>query len=252
MISTLPFVVAMTAAKLGLDLGFSFQGVVEFSDVGIVLTGGVFLTGFMLAGTMADYKEAEKIPGELATTLETIEELFVLAATGRPLLKLPELRRHVLALTDDIKAWTVKKKTTPEVFEAMSKMTQVLRQLERDGAGPYASRMAPQILMVRKSVQRMDVISRTGFLPPAYALLEVLLAMILGLVMVAKFKGVVAECILVPFVTLVNVYMLRLIKDIDDPFDYHPDGSKKGGAEVELFPLDEYRARLAARLDDAS
>jgi hypothetical protein len=102
--------------------------------------------------------------------------------------------------------------------------------------------------MVRRAVSRIDVISRTGFLPPAYALLETLLAMILGLMMVAKFKSTVAEFVLVPFVSLVNIYMLRLIRDIDDPFDFAPDGSKRGGAEVDLFPITEYRSRLAARI----
>ncbi|MEW6434487.1 MAG: hypothetical protein AB1730_23545 [Myxococcota bacterium] len=252
MLTTLPFVAVVTVAKLVLDQGLGFAGVVEFSDVGIVLTGGVFLLGFILGGTMSDYKEAEKIPGEVATTLETIEEIFVLASTGRPALKLPELRRQVLGLLDDIKDWLLKKKQTPEVFEAMTRMTATVRSLEKEGAGPYASRAVPQVLMMRKNIQRIDVISRTGFLPPAYALLEVLLAMILILLLVAKFKSLVAESILVPFVTLVNLYMLRLIKDVDDPFDYRPDGSKVGGAEVDLFPLDEYRARLASRLDDAA
>jgi hypothetical protein len=250
MITTLPVVGGVTALKLVLEQGLGFAGVVEFSDVGIVLTGGVFLLGFMLAGTMADYKEAEKIPGEIATTLETIEEIFVLAATGRPALKLPELRRQVLGVVDDIKAWVLKKKTTSEMFEAMTRLTGTIRQLEGAGAGPYASRAVPQVLMLRKNVQRVDVISRTGFLPPAYALLEVLLAMILVLLLVAKFKSLVAEVILVPFVTLVNVYMLRLIKDVDDPFDYQPDGRQRGGAEVELYPIDDYRERLVKRLDE--
>ena len=85
-------------------------------------------------------------------------------------------------------------------------------------------------------------------MPPAYALLEVLLVMILSLLMVAKFKSPIGEFIIVPVVTLLNVYMLRLIKDIDDPFDYHADGRTRGGAEVEMFPIEEYRARLASRV----
>ncbi len=249
MLTTLPFVAVVTAVKLALHYSTGFEGVVEFSDVGVVLTGGVFLTGFLLSGTMSDYKESEKIPAELATTLETIEELFVLAATQRPVLKASELRREVLTLTDAIKEWILKRRTTPQIFEALSVLNGVIRRLEQEGAGPYASRAVPQLLMVRRNVSRMDVISRTGFLPPAYALLEVLLTMILALLVVAKFKTGIGEAILVPFVTLVNVYMLRLIKDIDDPFDYAADGAKRGGAEVDLFPIDEFRARLAARVD---
>ncbi len=248
MISTLPVVAAVTAVKVLLELSFNWPGAVEFADLGVVLTAGVFLTGFLLTGTMADYKEAEKLPGEVASTLELLEEIMVLAASTRPALKLPALRHQVLVLTLSIQGWLFKKVNTPAVFEAMTVFTSVLAQLERDGAGPYASRAIPQLASLRKTVARIDVISRTGFLPPAYALLETLLGLILVLVVAAKYKSMLAEFILVPVLTLIYVYMLRLIKDIDDPFDYAPDGSRRGGAEVELFPIAEYAVRLKARV----
>ena len=93
MLSTLPLVAAILVGKFILQFALGLQGFVDFSDVGIVLTAGVFLLGFLLAGTMADYKEAEKIPAELASTLETLEEIFVLAATNRPALDFASLRR---------------------------------------------------------------------------------------------------------------------------------------------------------------
>jgi hypothetical protein len=43
--------------------------------------------------------------------------------------------------------------------------------------------------------------------------------------------------------------MLRLIRDIDNPFDYEADGRDRGAGEVPLFPLEEYRERLAARIE---
>jgi hypothetical protein len=248
MLSTLPYVAAILAAKLVLQFVLGFGGLVDFSDVGVVLTAGVFLLGFLLAGTMADYKEAEKIPAELASTLETIEEIFVLAATNHPGLDPAGLRRGLLAMTDTIKDWLLGKRSTPEVFEAMSGLNGLIQQLEREGAGPYASRAVPQLLAVRRNVSRIDVIARTGFLPPAYALLEVLIGMVIALVLIARFRSLAAECLLVPFVALINIYMLRLIRDIDNPFEYETDGREHGSGEVPLFPLDEYRARLADRL----
>ena len=249
MLTTLPYVAVVLAAKMFLQYVLGFPGFVDFSDVGIVLTAGVFLLGFLLAGTMADYKEAEKIPAELASTLEAIEEIFVLAATNRPGLDPDSLRRGLLEMTDTIKDWLLKRRPTPVVFDAMSGLNGLVQQLEREGAGPYASRAVPQVLAVRRSVSRIDVIARTGFLPPAYALLEVLIGMVIALVLIARFKSVAAECLLVPFVTLINIYMLRLIRDIDNPFDYEADGREHGSGEVLLYPLDEYRARLAARLE---
>lgn len=248
MLSTLPVVAILLAVKLFLEHVLGFEGLVAFSDVGIILTSGVFLIGFLLAGTMADYKEAEKLPADLACTLETIEEIFVLAATGRPALDLAELRRQLLALTDTIKHWLMGSRTVAEVYAAMTQLNVVLQDLERAGAGPYASRAVPQLLMVRRCVSRIDVIVRTGFLPPAYALLEVLIVMIITLMMIARFNSIVAECLLVPFVALVNIYMLRLIKDVDNPFDFRAGSRDASSGEVALFPLDEYRERLATRV----
>jgi hypothetical protein len=248
MLTTVPLVFAVTALKAILEYGVQFSGVVEFGDVGVVLTGAVFLTGFLLAGTMADYKESEKIPGELANNLESLEAMFEFNAMLTPAVDVKVLRRHVLTLTDAIKAWLLKKLTTPQVFTALEDVNVALSYMNDHGAGKGAGYALGPIAKVRSTVNRIDVISRTGFLPPAYALLEVLLVMILVLLMVAKFKNQVAEFVIVPTVSLLNIYMLRLIRDIDDPFDYAPDGSKRGGAEVDLFPLDEYRARLAKRV----
>jgi len=249
MLTTLPYVAAILAAKLVLQFVLGFPGLVDFADVGIVFTAGVFLLGFLLAGTMADYKEAEKIPADLASTLETIEEIFVLAATNRPALDVAGLRRGLLSMTDTIKDWMVGKRSTRDAYDSMTGMNGLIQQLERQGAGPYASRAVPQLLAVRRSVSRIDVIARTGFLPPAYALLEVLIVMIIALALIARFKSIAAECLLVPFVALINIYMLRLIRDIDNPFDYEPDGREHGSGEVLLFPLDEYRVRLADRIE---
>lgn len=248
MLTTLPFVAGITALKLILDFVLQFSGVVEFGDVGVVLTGGVFLTGFLLAGTMADYKESEKLPGEVATTLEALEDMFALAAAQKPAVDGKVLQRHMLTLTDAIKSWLLKQQTTPQVFKAIEAIGEAFKYLSQNGAGSTAGYALSPVDKLRKAVSRIDVISRTGFLPPAYALLEVLLVMILTLMMVAKFKSPVAEAVIVPTVALLNIYMLRLIKDIDDPFDFAPDGTKRGGAEVDLFPIDEYRARLAARI----
>jgi hypothetical protein len=249
MVTTLPLVAVVVAVKAAFEFGIRWPGIVEFSEVGIVLTAGVFLTGFMLAGVMADYKESEKLPGELASTLETLEEIVVQASLGKPGIDARQLRREVQALADDLRAWLLRSKTQDEVYAALGRFNGVLQQLERDGGGSYASRGLSELHNVRKIVTRIGVISRTGFLPPAYALLETLNVLILVLLVSSHFKNLLAEFILVPFTSLIYLYMLRLIRDIDDPFEYSPDGTKRGGAEVELFPLEEFRARLARRLE---
>ena len=145
--TTLPYVAAILAAKLFLQFVLGFQGIVDFADVGVVLTAGVFLLGFLLAGTMADYKEAEKIPAELASTFEAIEEIFALAATSRPGLDLARLRRGLLGMIDTLQDWLLGRRPPADVYAAMTDLSGLVLELEREGAGPYASRAVPQMLM---------------------------------------------------------------------------------------------------------
>ncbi len=246
MLTTLPFVAVAIGVKLFLRQVLRFEGVIDFSDVGLVLTAGVFLIGFMLAGVMADYKESEKIPADLACTLETIEETFAQAKVAKPEINLGASNAALSYLATGIRDWFYKRITQEELFARLSATSAAIRNIERAGAGSYAGRALSELHNLRKTLTRTAVISRTSFLSSGYALLETLIGTITVLLMVCRFKNPVAELILVAFITLVYVYMLRLIIDVDDPFDY-ADGRAKGAAEVELFPLEEYIARAASR-----
>ncbi|MEI7670461.1 MAG: hypothetical protein WCJ33_10305, partial [Pseudomonadota bacterium] len=57
---------------------FSFE-MIESSDIIIVFTGAFFVLGMMLAGTLTDYKEGERIPGDIASHLESIQDWVILA-----------------------------------------------------------------------------------------------------------------------------------------------------------------------------
>ncbi|MDB4928108.1 MAG: hypothetical protein JWM10_592 [Myxococcaceae bacterium] len=242
MVSTLPYVAAALVCKLVLVKAVGFKGYIEFAEVGLVLTGGVFLIGFMLAGTMADYKESEKLPAEMACILETIEETFAQAAVGRPQLDETAGRRAVRETAVAVREWLFKKISQEQLFARLTGLATTIHELEKAGAGSYAGRALAELHNLRKVVTRVAVISRTGFLASGYALLETLTAAIVVLLMIAKFKSLVAELILVSFVTLIYTYMLGLIRDVDDPFEYSETGAR-GAAEVDLFPLDEYIAR---------
>lgn len=73
LLKVIPFVVLILGAKLLIHrLGY------EFIPLNAIFSGiigaTVFLLGFLLNGVMADYKESEKIPGELAACLATLAD----------------------------------------------------------------------------------------------------------------------------------------------------------------------------------
>src|SRR5690349_5901873 len=127
--TTLPYVVGALAVKLVLEKA-GFVGWIELSDMSLVLTAGTFLTGFMLAGTLADYKEAEKLPTELSCILETIEETFAQAAQGRPTVDLPARRRAVLDACEGLWGWLHRQKSSEEMFASLERLGRSILELE--------------------------------------------------------------------------------------------------------------------------
>ncbi len=231
----------------GSGLRFGFEGIVEFSDIAVVLSGGVFLLGFMLAGTMSDYKEAERLPGEIVAGLETVEEVMVHVAVVKGLDSTPH-RRSILAVLETIDRWLHKQATEAQLHESLSRLTATFPAIE---LGSHATRAFSIISGVRRALLRVGVISRTGFLATGYALLETMIALCYIILLIVEFKSPLGEWVVVSFVAMIYTYMYRLIRDVDDPFDYGSAGPN-GASEVELYPLHEYRERLAARIEQTS
>ncbi|MBI5535533.1 MAG: hypothetical protein HY898_22575 [Deltaproteobacteria bacterium] len=247
-LTTLPLVALVVAAKIVMERGFGLHGWVEFGDVSAVLTAGAFLIGFMLAGTMSDFKESEKLPSELACTLETIEDLISVSACKKGF-DAKAARAALLEVTDRAIQWFARKRPVGDVYAAIDGMNPHFQSMDLQGATAHANRSLVFMNTIRRIIGRIEVVSKTGFLDSGYAILEIIVTAIIVLLLASRFKTIVAEYTLITFITLVYVYMLRLIRDIDDPFEYHSDLVRRGAAEVELFPLLDYRERAAARLE---
>lgn len=94
--------------------GQDFHDLIELSDITIIFTGAFFVFGLLLAATMTDFKESEKIPGEVASNLEAIKDWIYLAfrapRTGTSDLCKEELnsaflRGEMIAITNGIITW---------------------------------------------------------------------------------------------------------------------------------------------------
>jgi hypothetical protein len=244
MLTTLPFVFVLVAIKLGMNVGLNFDGMIEFSSIAVILTGGIFLIGFMLAGTMTDYKESEKFPGEIACSLEAIEEGLSHIAAAKQNVQVSETRTWIKELADTLNDWFYKKVKTDTVYDMLSQISRKAQPLDSTA---LAVRVQNELHALRKIVTRIEVISRTSFIQSGYALLDTIVVLVLLLLMVSKFDSILSEAIVTSFVSMIYIYMVRLIRDIDDPFEYE-EGKEKGSAEVALFPLDEFRQRIQNRI----
>lgn len=246
MLTTLPIVAAVVALRYVLENHFGLAGLVDFADVSAVLAAAAFLVGFLLAGTMSDYKESERLPSELVTTLETLDDLIAVSSI-RPGFDPQAARATLIALGERIADWFAGKTDVAAVQDAIDAMLPHYQSIDRSGSTPHANRSIVFTNALRRLVGRIDVIRRTGFLPTAYAIVQTMVAIVVALTLFSRFKTPVAEYTLIVCITLIYVYMLRLIADVDDPFDYAADLERRGAAEVELFPLQEFLVRARAR-----
>ena len=247
--TSLPIVLIVLAAKLILTEVVKFKGLMELSEIGLILTAGIFLVGLMLTGVLADYKESEKIPAELASTLESLEEALVYSAKSKPVLSAVDLKKELYSVSLAIYEWFLKKVSNEKLLQSFTDFNDTLQKLEQAGIPPnMVIKAMSDIQNARKTLLRVNVISRTNFISAGYSLLELFLTLIMTLLMITLFKGVTSEVIIVFFVSLVYTYMYLLIKDLDDPFEYDQSGAVRG-TEIPLFPITEYLERAKNRLE---
>ncbi len=247
MLTTVPITLFVLLVKMGIVYGLQYEGLVKFSEIGIVITGGVFLIGFMLAGTISDYKESEKIPAEIANAIETIDDTLVLAHQAKGGFDVQELRRQLQEVTQAILDWFGKKTSEEEVFRKISNITNIANVLEKAAVGAICARVSGEQHGLRKLFSRALVIRKTNFLSTGYALLEVITVVIIFLLLISRFENLIVGTIIICFITQIFIYMIRLIKDVDQPFEYSPTG-EQGAADIDLFPIIEYQKRARNRM----
>lgn len=78
----LPFVFLIVLAKLGIHyVGFEYLSLSSLFTA--LISANIFLIGFLLTGVLSDYKESEKLPGDLAASIEAINK-YVRKKHGLP------------------------------------------------------------------------------------------------------------------------------------------------------------------------
>src|SRR5215469_16782765 len=87
----LPLVAGLVLIKAGVHLlGWEFMPLDGL--IPSLIAGAIFLIGFLLTQVLADYREAERMPGEIRTALEAIHDDVLNFAATTPGFAMVELR----------------------------------------------------------------------------------------------------------------------------------------------------------------
>jgi hypothetical protein len=213
-----------------------------------LVAANVFLLGFLLAGTLTDYKESEKLPGDLAASIEAIADecqILYRDKQARPALECVERLR---GLSGTVVSWLRRREPAEAVLDRIAGLNEVFLEFEPMTQPNFIVRLKQEQSAVRRMVMRIQTIRDTSFVGAGYAIAELAtLLLVVGLLLVdvgSFFDTLFLLCI----ITFLLVYMIFLIRDLDNPFDYH--GHEQGAAEVSLWPLEQLERRLATRAGD--
>ena len=201
-----------------------------------LVAGTIFLIGFLISGVLTDYKESEKIPSELSASMKALfDDAYTIwksknSDTARQLIDFQKIFVH--SLSD----WFCKKERTKTLFEKLGQMNDFFAELDKEGIQPaYIIRMKNEQNNIRKLILRVDTIRDTEFIGSAYAIVEAMgFLTAVGLILI-KIEPFYASLFFTLLVTFLISYMVFLITDLDNPFDYSAKG--ESGTEISLKPI---------------
>lgn len=212
-----------------------------------VVAGGIFVIGLLVAGTLADYKEAEKMPAEIAAALENIHEDGVSIKQTYQDFDLARLRRClasvVRALLDDLAD-----SGSRRCLSAINELSPSFVEMERmDVPANYIVRLRNEQGAVRRLLLRIYHIQRTNFLPSAYVLIQTIVALIITALVFTRLDPIVASIVVLVFIAYFFIYLVRLLKILDTPFRVNEATMD----DVSLFLLKDFARRMADAYDVA-
>lgn len=208
-----------------------------------IVAANVFLMGFLLSGVLADYKESERLPGELACSLEAIadEAWAINRAKQAPAALM--CFEHLLDLTHSIKAWFHKRQRTREVMAKLDGLADDFIAFESLTQANFIVRLKQEQSTVRRLLVRIHSIRETSFITSGYLVAEATtLLLVVGLIL-SKIEPFYESLFFVGVIAFLLVFLNMLIRDLDNPFGYYEADSVE---DVSLKPLDDLMEHLAA------
>jgi hypothetical protein len=215
----------------------------EFIETSSLLTsivsGSIFVLGFILSSTHADYKESEKLPNDLSTAIESIYNdgrIFKKQYKKFDFLELKNILISIIALfKKDITAHTKKS------FFKANELSEVFVKLEKLGVpANYIVKLKQDQNTIIRVILRINYIQRIQPIPSAFILVESIVAGLVVILLLTKMDSLSNELIAIGFITFIFIYMLKLIKVLEKPF--HPEGSTLD--DVSLFNLENQELRI--------
>lgn len=208
-----------------------------------IVAANVFLMGFLLSGVLSDFKESERLPGELSVSLENLAQEVRAISMVKPEANVAPCLLIISEFSQNILRWFVKKHRTSALLEQLNELTQQFATLEHWTQGTLVGRLMQEQCNIRRILIRIHTIRETSFVSSGYLLADIVTVFLcIGLILV-NIEPFYESLFFVCVISYLMIYLLMLIRDLDNPFGYYEHHS---GEDVSLKPLEDAAHRLAA------
>jgi hypothetical protein len=183
-----------------------------------VVAGGIFVIGLLVAGTLADYKEAERTPSDMVAALENIHEDCRSIAMLKPEFDLPRLKAVLVGIVSALRE-DLAEPGKRRCLDAINALSDSFVELERLDAPPnYVVRLRTEQGVIRRTVLRIYHIQRIDFLPSAYILIQTIVGLIIAALVLTELDPLSESIVLIVFISYFFIYLVRLLRILDTPF----------------------------------
>jgi hypothetical protein len=238
----MPVIISVAILKF-LSHKFGFE-IMELNALFTSLVAGtIFLIGFLITGVLSDYKESEKIPSELTASLKTLFDDTYTLHKGKNSTAACQFMDFQKAFIIFLLDWFYRKERTKSMLNKISMMNDYFIDFDKEGVpAPYIVKMKNEQSSIRKMILRIDTIRDTDFIGSAYAIVEAMGFLTAFGLIIMKIEPFYASLFFTLLVTFLISYMVFLIRDLDNPFDYDVNG--ESGTEISLKPLHDHESAL--------
>ena len=231
-----PFLLLLRFAVEELDWQFITPGPLLTA----VVSGGIFVVALVVAGTLTDYKESERVPAEMVAALSSIHTDARAFQREKPQFDLIALERRLRAVIRTFRA-DLEQPGSRTCLEAINAISESFAEMDRlEVIATYISRLRGEQAAARKSVLRVYHIQKTEFVPSAYTLIWTILVLAVVLLTVTISTGSTEAYVLLAAIYFFLLYLAQLLKILDTPFQPR----KHTSDDVDLFLLDEFAASI--------
>ena len=227
-------------------LEYSFDFITLNSLASSIISGAIFVIGFLLAGVFSDYKEVDKLPSEIRSILESIlsegdtlvrkDETFRIhnEKLQSIVIKFIQEFEHGLSHAHD-------HSHLEHTLEEIKNFDLIFDEMEKRGVPPnYMTRIKTEQSNLKKILLRVYHIQKTKFVPSIVFLVDSIVFFVIIFLLLSKTDLVIGYLEL-GLISYILLYIRRLIIVLEKPFRKGKDDTED---DVSIFVLRELRESL--------